>query len=116
MRESKMQYQKYLLILIGLIIISDPALAGGSSARNGDALSASEPPFVIHYGLNDSHGRSWVRENSEGVVGITYFELFEPDDDRGVLRYRTILPDGSKATDSVTTGWRLEKSVLLYDA
>ena len=108
MRESKMQYQKYLLILFSLFVIHNPALAGGTSARDGDASSASEPPFVIHYGLNDSHGRSWVRENSEGVVGITYFELFQPDDECGVLRYKTILPDGSKITDSVTTGRRLE--------
>ncbi|UCE23917.1 MAG: T9SS type A sorting domain-containing protein [Candidatus Zixiibacteriota bacterium] len=111
-----MCYLKYLLILIGLLIIHKPAAAGEASIKDGNPSSASDPPFVIHYGLNDSHGRSWVRENSEGVVGITYFELFEADDDRGVLRYRTISPDGSKTTDSVTTGWRLEKSVLLYDA
>jgi hypothetical protein len=77
---------------------------------------AADGPFVIHYGLNDSHGRSWVRENSAGVVGITYFQRFEGSRDEGTLLYKTISPDGSAASDPVTTGRRLEKSVLLYDA
>jgi hypothetical protein len=77
---------------------------------------AADGPFVIHYGLNDSHGRSWVRENGAGVVGITYFQRFEGSRDEGTLFYKTISPDGSQALEPVTTGRRLEKSVLLYDA
>ncbi|MBN1505058.1 MAG: T9SS type A sorting domain-containing protein [Candidatus Eisenbacteria bacterium] len=82
----------------------------------GPKPSSSEPPFVIHYGLNDSHGRSWVREDGKGVVGITYFQRNEGSYDEGTLLYRAILPDGSTTTEQVTTGRRLEKSVLLYDA
>lgn len=72
--------------------------------------------IVIHYGLNDSHSKSWVQENSEGVVGITYFQRYEGNYTEGTLLYKTIFPDGSFVLDSVTTGERLEKSVLLYDS
>jgi len=72
--------------------------------------------FIIHYGLNDSHGRSWVREDENGIVGISYFQRFPGNYTEGILFYKTINPDGTENTDSVTTGVRLEKSVLLYDA
>jgi hypothetical protein len=75
-----------------------------------------EPPFIIYYGLNGSNSKSWVRENGEGVVGISYFQRFEGDYCDGTLIYETINPNGSRETDSITTGQRLEKSVLLYDA
>jgi len=111
-----MYYKKYLLILVGLFVINSQLAAGGPSGSKDVETSASDPPFVIHYGLNDSHGRSWVRENSRGIVGITYFERFEGSDNEGTLIYKMILPDGSKTAEPVTTGQRLEKSVLLYDA
>lgn len=80
---------------------------------------ANEKSFsniVIHYGLNDSHSKSWVQENSNGVVGISYFQRFDGDYTDGTLLYKTIYPDGTVFIDSVTAGTRLEKSVLLYDS
>lgn len=78
--------------------------------------NADEPPFIIHYGLNDSHSRSWVQKNSDGIIGISYFERFEGSPDEGILLYKTILTDGSENTESIVEGRRLEKSVLLYDS
>ena len=72
--------------------------------------------YKIFYGLNESHSRSWVRENSDGVVGIVYFQRFEGSLDQGTLIYKTIQLDGSANSDSVTVGNRLEKAVLLYDS
>ncbi|PWB67679.1 hypothetical protein C3F09_13105 [candidate division GN15 bacterium] len=80
------------------------------------AFVPAELPIVIHYGLNDSHSRSWVRENDDGVVGICYFQRFAGNYTDGTLLYRTIAPNGSEHIDSVTTGTRMEKSVLLYDS
>ncbi|MFH2037051.1 MAG: hypothetical protein ABIJ45_11655, partial [Candidatus Zixiibacteriota bacterium] len=76
----------------------------------------TEPPFVIHYGVNDSHSRNWVSENNDGLVGITSFHLFDGSTNEGILTYKTIGLDGLPCTDSITTGRRLEKSVLLYDS
>lgn len=78
--------------------------------------AAGEPPFIIYYGLNGSHSRDWVRENADGVIGITVFQRFDGSYDEGVLIYKTIHPDGSGDVDTITTGVRLEKSVLLYDS
>jgi len=89
---------------------------GGVSVASESKVSTNDPPFVIHYGLNDSHGRSWVQESGNGVVGITYVQHNEGSNDEGTLIYKTIMPSGSKTTEPVTTGSRLEKSVLLYDA
>jgi hypothetical protein len=108
-------YRKYVLILAGLLIIHGQLAAGERSIAEDNGTSG-DSPFVIHYGLNDSHGRSWVRQNGDGVVGITYFQHDEGSHDQGTLVYKTILPDGSANTEIVTTGTRLEKSVLLYDS
>jgi len=81
--------------------------------HNGAELYAW--PVVIHYGLNDSHSKSWVQENANGVIGISYFERYEGNYTDGVLIYKTIQPDGSCSLDTVTSGTRLEKSVLLFD-
>ena len=93
-----------LLILFVLSIL----LSSYSVAQNG--------PVVIHYGLNDSHSRSWVRESSDGIVGMIYFKRFETSYDTGTLIYKTILPDGSVNVEQIVNGKRLEKSVLLYDS
>ncbi|MFC2103204.1 T9SS type A sorting domain-containing protein [Bacteroidota bacterium] len=77
---------------------------------------SDEPPFIIHYGLNDSHSRSWVQKNREGITGITYFKRFAGSTDEGTLIYKSILPDGSENMDPIIDGRRLEKSVLLYDS
>lgn len=98
---------KCLLLLVGLFVFHSQPIAGQGSPPDG---------IIIHYGLNDSHSRSWVRENSNGVAGITYFQRFAGSADEGTLIYMTIQPDGSENADSVTTGTRLEKSVLLYDS
>ena len=76
----------------------------------------SEPPFIIHYGLNDSHSRSWAQVNKDGIIGISYFQHFDNNNYEGALIYRTIQPNGTEDLDTVTTGVRLEKSVLLFDS
>jgi hypothetical protein len=72
-------------------------------------------PVVIHYGLNDSHSKSWVQEDANGVIGISYFERYDGNYTDGILIYKTIQPDGSPSLDTVTSGTRMEKSVLLFD-
>ena len=72
-------------------------------------------PVIIHYGLNDSHSKSWVREAPNGVIGVSYFKKYAGSSIEGVLIYKAIQPDGSYSLDTVTSGLRLEKSVLLFD-
>lgn len=79
-------------------------------------LEAQSGPVVIYYGLNESHSRDWVQLSDDGVVGVTYFQRFDGGDDEGTLIYKAIHPDGSESSDSVATGTRLEKSVLLFDS
>jgi len=71
---------------------------------------------VIHHGLNDSHSKSWIQENRDGDLGISYFQRFDSSYSDGTLLYKTISPNGPVHIDTVTTGARLEKSVLLYDS
>jgi hypothetical protein len=73
-------------------------------------------PVVIHYGMNDSHSKSWVQEDANAVIGISYFQRHEENGAAGYLIYETIQPDGSHSFDTVTAGTHLEKSVLLFDA
>jgi len=79
-------------------------------------LLPQQEKIVIFYGLNDSHSRSWVRENADGVVGISFFQRLEGNRTNGALLYKAISPDGSVSVDTVANGPRLEKSVLLFDA
>ena len=99
-----------------ILLLTGFSLIGSLFASDNSQASAPEPPFIIHYGLNDSHGRSWVRERNDGLVGITYFQPEEKGSRDGVLVYKTIQSDGAKSLDTVTSGSRLEKSVLLYDS
>ena len=80
------------------------------------SYKSDEPPFVIHYGINDSHSRSWVQVNRNGITGIIYFQRFAGSPDEGTLNYKTILPDGSETIDPIIDGRRLEKCILLYDS
>lgn len=94
-------------------------IPGSSSSPDhmaANVKNAIEPPFVIHYGVNDSHSRNWVAEKSDGVIGITSFHLFEGSTNEGVLTYKEINTDGSHCSDSIISGTRLEKSVLIYDS
>ena len=75
----------------------------------------TDAPIIIHYGMNDSHSRSWVQENDNGEIGISIFRR-PADSFFGELIFRTIHPDGSKSEELVTTGEHLEKTVLLYDS
>jgi Secretion system C-terminal sorting domain len=73
-------------------------------------------PHPIFYALNISHSRSWTQVNKDGVIGITYFQHFDNNNYTGALIYRTIQLSGAENLDTVTTGTRLEKSVLLFDS
>ncbi len=79
-------------------------------------LLSQQEKIAIFYGLNDSHSRSWVRENAKGVAGISYFQRLEDSQPNGDLLYEAIYPDGHVSKDTVTNGPRLEKSVLLFDS
>ncbi len=121
--------KKYILIIIGLFMICSQVAIGKIQNQESNekhqnlnkkksSLNSTTDygPIIIHYGLNDSHSRSWVQENGQGIVGITYFQRFQGSATEGTLIYKTIHPDGSENTDSITVGTRLEKSVLLYDS
>ena len=106
---------------VGTIDSTGNSPSGAKSHDYADAIVAQNAErvsenIIIHYGLNDSHSRSWVQENGDGVVGISYFQRHEGSYTEGILLYKTIHPDGSRNLDSVTAGVRLEKSVLLYDS
>ena len=75
-------------------------------------------PIVIHYGLNDSHGNSWVQRTAQDVIGIVFGRGIAVGDisNTGDLIYKTIQTDGSETEEVVTTGSGVNKSVLLYDA
>lgn len=121
--------KNYLKLMACLIIMVNYFLYGkirnsnlaGMSLYVSDQIKCqntegNDLPVIIHYGLNDSHSRSWARVNKNGVVGIVYFQCFENGYDEGTLIYKTIQPDGTENIDLITTGNRLEKSVLLFDA
>jgi hypothetical protein len=77
---------------------------------------AYDTPVIIYYGLNESHSRSWAQVDSEGVVGVSYFQHPDNGDPEGTLVFETIFPDGTGTTENVSPGTRLEKSVLLFDS
>jgi len=90
--------------------------AEGPYGYAGGADGGTDIEHEIFYGLNDSHSHSWVQENNQGVVGITYFQRLEGGSNDGSLIYKTIHPDGTVHSEKVTDGTRMERSVLLYDA
>ena len=99
------------LTIIGLLLCNQRVCA--ENPRKVDAETNVESPAF--YGLNESNSRSWAQLSNDGIVGISYFRRFNQNTDEGTLIYETINPDGSGNVDSITTGRRLEKSVLLFD-
>ena len=130
---------KYLTVLAGCLILacghinaseisfhnytrlsgsSGPLVSTDSDHDNENPLNGARLngwPVVIHYGLNDSHSKSWVQESANGVIGVSYFQRCEEDYTEGLLIYKAIQPDGSSCLDTVISGACLEKSVLLFD-
>jgi hypothetical protein len=100
-----------LLVICGLIVVRTSLEARPTPSSENAATTV-----VIHYGPNDSHSHSWVRENQKGVLGMSYFQHASGSYTDGHLLYRTIAPDGFNHIDTVTPGVALEKSVLLYDS
>jgi hypothetical protein len=84
-------------------------------AEDDIRLHSEQFRALIYYGMNGSHSRGWVQVDNGGAVGISVFERFPDSPSEGILSYRTVGPDGSRNTDTITTGSRLEKTVLLYD-
>ncbi|MCP4634843.1 MAG: T9SS type A sorting domain-containing protein, partial [candidate division Zixibacteria bacterium] len=121
--------KKYFLTVIILLIMSSTFVL--SNIRESESIknyltnniknivqnveSDESQNVTIYYGLNDSHSRSWAKENNNGETGIIYFQRFENSENEGTLLYKTIHSDGLESIDSLTTGTRLEKSVLLFD-
>jgi hypothetical protein len=99
--------------ILGSVVGCTPE-QGPTATQPGGHTDAFQP--TVYYGLNESHSRDWAQVNSEGTVGITYFQRISGSSDAGTLYYKTIGADGSEKVESVTTGSRLEISVLLYDA
>lgn len=94
-------------------VLADVNLADGALPFNP---SRQDSLVIVYYGLNESHSRDWVQEDANGVIGISYFQRFEGNETGGTLIYKTIQPNGSSISDSITTGTRPEKSVLLFDS
>jgi hypothetical protein len=103
---------KYLL----LAFCSFFTMKSSLEARSTPSSSSAATTVVVHYGPNDSHSHSWVRENQNGVLGISYFDHDPGSHSVGRLMYRTIAPDGTNHVDTIAQGVHLEKSVLLYDS
>ncbi len=79
-------------------------------------LLSQQERIVIFYGLNDSHSKSWVRENANGDVGISFFRHLRDSHTEGSLIYKAIHPDGSVSIEKITDALGLEKSELLFDS
>jgi len=92
-----------------------PVSADHNNENPFSGADLNDWPVIIHYGLNDSHSKSWVQEAPNGVIGVSYFQRYEGNYTEGVLLYKSIRSDGSYDLDTVTSGERLEKSVLLFD-
>ena len=73
--------KKYILLIISFFILNSQFIDGKISLNQ---------KITIYYGLNDSHSRSWVQGNNDGVIGVTYFQRFENSADKGSLIYKTI--------------------------
>ncbi|MFC2086133.1 T9SS type A sorting domain-containing protein [Bacteroidota bacterium] len=117
--------KKFKLLTFVFICLVTQLVSGqnplSKQSETPNEISKSEnnltnPQITIYYGLNDSHSRSWAQVNKEGIIGITYFQRFENSAPEGTLIYKTILSDGTENTEEITTGTRMEKSVLLYDS
>jgi len=78
--------------------------------------SSTSAPVKIFYGLNESHSTSWAQAADNGTIGITYFRHDETDKPEGSLIYKTIKPDMAENEEIVSSGRRLENSVLLFDS
>ncbi|OGU57004.1 MAG: hypothetical protein A2V66_05410 [Ignavibacteria bacterium RBG_13_36_8] len=102
--------KNYLTLFVCLFIITDQSVANKIQKS-----TEADSPVTIYYGLNESHSRDWAQINANDVVGITYFQRFGNSYNEGTLVYKTINPDGSENIETVTTGNRLEISVLLFD-
>jgi len=93
-----------------------PSRASDTGAAAADQrLNSEQFTALIYYGMNGSHSRSWVQTDDEGGVGMSVFQRFAGSPDEGALTYNTISHDGPRNMETITTGRRLEKSVLLYD-
>ena len=102
------------IILVIICFVTTTLCSAGSEAAAAKTQPSED--IIIYYGLNESHSRSWVREDHIGNVGIVCFQRFAGNYTDGVLLYRVINTDGSESVDTVTSGTRLEKSVMLYDS
>ena len=92
----------------------------GHPDQNRTEVSQTElrggSPFTIYYGLNESHSKSWVQRARNGTIGVTYFQRTSQDRESGTLLYQAFDRTGSTKTETVTSGSRLEISVLLFDS
>ena len=70
----------------------------------------------VYYGLNESHSRDWAQADDEESVGVVYVQHSGNGSGDGILHYEVIRSDGAKQVESVATGRRLERAVLLFDA
>jgi hypothetical protein len=106
-----------LSAFVGLLFLALGAARCTSNGTPTDAQPQGGSDTVrVYYGPNESHSRDWAQVGDEGLVGVVYFQHSSSGGAEGTLRYETIRSDGSKEEESVTTGTRLEKAVLLFDS
>jgi len=80
------------------------------------AQNTKGAPVPIFYGLNESQSNSWAQISKNGLIGISYFQHDKVNSTNGSLLYKSIKADGVEKSEVVTSGTRLENSVLLFDA
>ena len=107
--------------LISLTVFSQTQFPTNATNENNAAKQTtiqktSLTPVTIFYGLNESHSNSWAKCTKKGLVGISYFKRNNISSTEGQLIYKTIQPDNTENEETVTTGSRLEISVLLFDS
>jgi len=101
---------------LSLVIFGTARCTPEASPAQAQGDPGNDDIFLVYDGLNESHSRDWAQIDDEGSVGVVYFQHVANDSEEGTLRYKVIRADGSGEAETVTTGTRLERAVLLFDS
>jgi len=109
---------RLLLAFVGLLAVTSGALrcTPGEVPTDAQGDAGDDDIFLVYYGLNESHSRDWAQMGDDGSIGVVYVQHIANDSEEGTLHYQVIRADGSKEIETVTTGTRLERTVLLFDS
>jgi hypothetical protein len=75
----------------------------------------ADAPVPIFYGLNESQSNSWAQINDNGEIGVSIFYHSDYSTGHGHLLYKSIHPVNGESIDTITSGYHLELSVLVFD-